>query len=115
MAAKELEAATGDGWKVGDDVYKATAKGNEPAWSTVRARFWKNEARKPRAAEKYGEENIERMAGGGAPRRFNADKGDVEKMELSHEPIPQRDGGKDIVPRWPQDHAAVDPHRRPGY
>ncbi len=29
------------GWKVGDDVYKPTSKGNEPAWNTVRSRFWK--------------------------------------------------------------------------
>jgi hypothetical protein len=39
----------------------------------------------------------------------------IESMELSHEPIPHRDGGTNVVPRWPQDHAAVDPLRRPGY
>jgi hypothetical protein len=39
----------------------------------------------------------------------------VQAMELSHEPIPFRSGGTDVVPRWPQDHAAVDPFRRPGY
>jgi hypothetical protein len=32
-------------------------------------------------------------------------------MELSHEPIPLRDGGTQVVPRWPGDHAAVDDHR----
>lgn len=55
------------------------------------------------------------MKKGNAPQRYNPDKGGMESMELSHEPIPQRDGGKDFVPRWPQDHAEVDPYRRPGY
>ncbi|WDU64874.1 DUF637 domain-containing protein [Pseudomonas poae] len=104
-----------NGWKVGDDVYNQTAKGNDPSWSAVRARFWKNEASAPDAASTYGSENLDRMSKGLAPQRYNADKGGVESMELSHEPIPARDGGKDFVPRWPQDHAAVDPYRKPGY
>ncbi|SEJ84016.1 DUF637 domain-containing protein [Pseudomonas sp. NFACC07-1] len=103
------------GWKVGDDVYNQTAKGNDPSWSAVRSRFWKNEAAAPSAANTYGPENLDRMSKGLAPQRYNADKGGIESMELSHEPIPARDGGKDFVPRWPQDHAAVDPYRKPGY
>ncbi|MCL6703960.1 DUF637 domain-containing protein [Pseudomonas sp. T1.Ur] len=103
------------GWQVGDDVYNQTAKGNDPSWSTVRSRFWKNEAVAPEAANTYGSENLARMSKGLAPQRYNADKGGIESMELSHEPIPARDGGKDFVPRWPQDHAAVDPFRKPGY
>jgi len=35
----------------------------------------------------------------------------MERMELSHEPIPHRQGGQVVVPRWPEDHAARDPHR----
>ncbi|MDF7797812.1 hypothetical protein P4A91_25365, partial [Pseudomonas syringae] len=104
-----------NGWKVGDDVYNKTAKGNDPSWTTVRSRFWKNEAATTEATSKYGAENIERMKKGLAPQRYNADKGGMESMELSHEPVPFRDGGKDFVPRWPQDHAAVDPYRKPGY
>ena len=34
----------GRGWRLGDDVYASTARGNAPSWSTVRSRFWKNEA-----------------------------------------------------------------------
>ncbi|MGC1273495.1 MAG: RHS repeat-associated core domain-containing protein [Planctomycetaceae bacterium] len=45
------------------------------------------------------------------PQRVN-EYGELETLELSHEPIPLRDGGKDVVPRWPADHAAVDPHRQ---
>ena len=32
------------GWKVGDPLNNFTAKGNIPEWSTIRQRFWKNEA-----------------------------------------------------------------------
>lgn len=32
----------------------------------------------------------------------------MESMDLGHEPIPCRDGGTAIIPRWPQDHAIVD-------
>ena len=39
------------GWKVGDEVYKLTSKGNEPAWNTVRSRFWKKEEASADAVE----------------------------------------------------------------
>jgi RHS repeat-associated protein len=103
------------GWRVGDDIYTPTASGKAPAWSTVQGRYWKNEAAKSGAAARWGDSNAARMARGRAPQRYNADKGGMESMELSHEPIPRRDGGLQFVPRWPQDHAAVDPYRRPGY
>lgn len=45
------------------------------------------------------------------PRRLN-EYGEMETMELSHQPIPLRDGGTEVVPRWPADHAAVDPHQK---
>ncbi len=105
----------GTGWWVGDDVYAATKAGNSPAWSTVRGRFWKNTAADPKLAGQWDEANLARMQSGRAPQRFNPDKGGMEPMELSHEPVPFRDGGTEFVPRWPQDHAAVDPYRRPGY
>ncbi len=105
-----------EGWRVGDDIYKPTAKGEAPNWSTVRARYWKNEATKSYAAERYGgAENVERMKRGLAPQKYNEQKGGWESMDLSHEPTPAREGGTSVVPRWPQDHANIDPHRRPGY
>ena len=102
------------GWKLGDDIYTPTKNG-APSWKTVRNRYWKNEAGKPGAVDKWGADNVARMKKGNAPQRYNADKGGMESMELSHEPIPARDGGRAVVPRWPQDHAAVDPFRHPGY
>lgn len=111
VAAKTASA----GWRVGDDVYAATEAGSSPAWSTVRSRFWKNSAADSKTAGQWDEGNLARMQSGRAPQRFNPDKGGMESMELSHEPIPFRNGGRDFVPRWPQDHAAVDPFRFPGY
>jgi len=102
-------------WMIGDPVYNATSKGKDPKWSTVRSRFWKNEAAASDAADKYKLENLIRMKKGLAPQRFNLAKGGIESKELSHEPIPARDGGTEFVPRWPQEHALVDKHRKPGY
>lgn len=114
--------AKGDGdqtrrWSVGDDPMTPTSRG-EPAWSTQRSRYWKNEADANPAG--YTDTQLDRMRRGGAPQRFNQEKFDAtgngrESMELSHEPIPRRDGGVDVVPRWPQDHARIDPHRRLNY
>lgn len=81
----------------------------------MRARFWKNEAADPKISGQWSDANIARMQSGLAPQRYNPDLGGMESMELSHEPIPFRDGGTEFVPRWPQDHAAVDPYRFPGY
>lgn len=96
-------------------MFAPTSAGNSPASSTVRARYWKNVAADAKLASQWDDANIARMQQGRAPRRFNPDKGGMESMELSHEPIPFRDGGRSFVQRWPQDHAAVDPFRRPGY
>jgi hypothetical protein len=74
-----------------------------------------NEAMNSESSSKYGAETVNRMQAGKAPRRFNADKVGVESMELSHEPVPAREGGRNVVPRWPQDHAAIDPFHRPRY
>jgi hypothetical protein len=102
------------GWSAGGDIYSVTKAGNSPSWSTVRARFWKNEAANPQYGS-WSEENPARMERGLAPQRYNPDKGGWESMELSHEPIPYRNGGTDVIPRWPQEHAAIDPYRYPGY
>ena len=52
-----------------------------------------------------------RQRGYRGPQQYNQ-FGEIETMELSHEPIPLRGGGKVVVPRWPLDHAAVDKHRK---
>lgn len=66
------------GWKVGDPIYNLTRAGNEPSWSAVRSRYWKNEAHKN--PEKYSVENLKRMIKEQAPleTRFN------QSIELHH-------------------------------
>ncbi|HEX7829399.1 MAG TPA: hypothetical protein VF787_07065 [Thermoanaerobaculia bacterium] len=104
----------GRGWTVGDPILKLTRSGRTPSWNTQRARFWKNEAAKPGAETEYGAANVARMQKGLAPQRYNFFTGRMESKELSHEPVPQREGGTSVVPRWPGDHAAHDPLRNTG-
>jgi hypothetical protein len=52
-----------------------------------------------------------RMRGWAGPQRNNPWTGERETMELSHEPVARQDGGTVTVPRWPDDHAAIDPSR----
>lgn len=79
------------GWKVGEPITNLTAKGNVPAWSTVRQRFWKNEAFLN--GNTYSESNLLRMPKGLAPQRLNPNTGLMESMELHHHIVPQRNGG----------------------
>lgn len=98
-------------WKVGDDHYNVTSMGREPAWSTVRTRYWKNQATLEAMEKKWGAENLERMRRGLAPRRTNPRTGKLESMELHH-PVPRKEGGKEFVELWPDEHAKVDRYRR---
>ena len=107
----------GIGWKVGDPIDNLTSKGDEPAWSTVQQRFWKNEAFND--PENYSLENVARMQKGLAPQRFNLVTGEVESKELHHI-IPQRSNlpgihnESNLIPVWPDEHAAIDPFRHTG-
>lgn len=70
------------------------------------------------AVGEYGAENVERMEKGLAPQKhnpLNPRNAGMESMELSHEPIPRREGGRDVVERWPQEHERIDPYRHTGY
>jgi len=101
-------------WEPGDDPHAPTRAGNPPSDSTVRRREWKNEADNPTRPD-FTPTDIDRMQEGKPPQRYNPEKPSVESMERSHEPIPKREGGTVTVPKWPQEHAEVDPYRRPGY
>ena len=65
------------GWNVGDNVAALTKAGNTPSWSTVRQRFWKNEAFYNSSA--YSAPNVSRMRKGRAPIGS-----DGYSMELHH-------------------------------
>ncbi len=94
-------------WSVGDDITKATAKG-KPAWSTVRSRYWKNQAAK---GGNWSKPNLERMRKGKA-----AIGRDGRSMELHHikgrkGPNPHRSQNLRRMER--SDHISY--HKRSGY
>ena len=105
------KVAAKGGWKVGESITNLTAKGNVPAWSTVRQRFWKNEAFLNGST--YSQNNLLRMQKGLAPQRLNPNTILMESMELHHHTVPQRNGGLfDFMKVWPDEHRALDPFRR---
>ncbi len=110
-AAKTVEHARG--WKAGESIRNLTARGDTPAWSTVRQRIWKNEARSA-SSEGYNASNLARMRRGLAPQRINPRTGSLESMELHHMPTRRQGGLFDVQKLWPDDHALVDPFRRTG-
>ena len=75
-----------------------------------RVREWKRLADDPRSGLSAAERAQIKARGNRGPQRLN-EHGELETMELSHEPIPLRDGGTTVVPRSPADHAAIDSHR----
>ncbi|HEY9109650.1 MAG TPA: LysM domain-containing protein, partial [Roseateles sp.] len=76
-----------------------------------RRREWKRIANDPNSRLDQAQRDEVKARGWRGPQRLN-DYGEIETMELSHEPIPLRDGGKNVEPKWPDEHAAVDKHRK---
>ena len=96
------------GWKVGDPIDNLTRTGKEPAWSTVRSRYWKNEAYYN--SGNYSKTNIARMQKGKAPI-------DIEtgaSMELHHingRNIENPHSIDNLQKVWPWQHDEIDPYR----
>ncbi len=105
----EVVGAANRVWRVGDAVDALTAAGTKPAWSTVRARYWKNFATNASERE-WGAGNIERMRRGLAPKNAKG-----ESMHLHHV-TPRSKGGGDHLENlqrlWPDEH--YDAHRNGG-
>ena len=98
------------GWEIGDDITNLTKAGRKPSWSTVRNRYWKNEAFYNSA--NYSQGDLIRMRKGLAPQ-MKID-GRMYSKELHHK-IPRHIGGSDaysnLLPVWPWEHAMIDPFR----
>ncbi len=108
--ALEALDATKVGWKLGESIKNLTSTGNIPSWSTVRRRFWKNEAFSNGGDYLSGELN--RMKKGLAPQRKNRETGLMESKELHHDP-PQRSGGLfEFKALWPDEHKIIDRFRK---
>ena len=107
-ASYDRDLTKAKGWKVGDPIDNLTIAGNEPSWSTVRARFWKNLAYYER--DSYIEQSLERMRKGKPPihPRYNV------PMELHHKNgrnIPNPHRIENLIPLWPWKHDEVDKYR----
>jgi RHS repeat-associated protein len=75
---------------------------------------WKQLAQDPNSPLDDAQRAQIKARGWRGPQRINPATGQLETMELSHEPVPLREGGTEVVPRWPKEHAAVDPNRQLG-
>ena len=107
--ASGTKKAANVGWKVGDDISNLTKAGKTPQWSTVRQRYWKNEALHNPSA--YSLENRIRMEKGRAPlARYEFD-GNFYPMELHHPNGRVGNNLFDFVPLTPWEHSRVDKHR----
>ena len=105
--AYDTSKALKKGWNVGDDITSLTKSGNKPSWSTVKSRYWKNEAFFN--ASEYSMDNLSRMRKGLAPQvELN---GKLYAMELHHI-NPRRLGGTDafdnLAKLTPWDHSKID-------
>ena len=97
------------GWKVGDDISKLTRAGNVPSWSTVRQRYWKNEALTN--YKEYSPEDLLRMSQGRAPLALNPNNGKMYPMELHHPNGRSGDNFFNFIRVTPWEHDILDPHR----
>jgi len=98
------------GWNVGDNITNLTKAGNIPSWTTVRQRYWKNEALFNPIA--YSESNLSLMKKGRAPLvELN---GNLYPMELHHI-TPRSLGGSNeydnLLRLAPWEHAEYDRFR----
>ena len=85
-----------------------TKAGNEPSWSTVRSRYWKNEAYYH--ADEYEPEDLAYMEKGHAPHYPLIDV----PMELYHiegRNIPNANSPENLLKVWPWEHAEIDNNR----
>ena len=97
------------GWKVGDDISKLTRAGKVPSWSTVRQRYWKNEALTN--YKEYSPEDLLRMSQGRAPLALNPNNGKMYPMELHHPNGRSGDNFFNFIRVTPWEHDILDPHR----
>ena len=109
------KTSSSKGWKVGDPITKLTSKGTKPKWSTVRSRYWKNEAEF--RSKNYTDAQLKRMRTGRAPQRTNRKTGKLESMELHHKIARKKRGTHakaNLKKVWPEEHSRIDGYRRLG-
>ena len=96
------------GWKVGDPIDNLTKAGYEPSWSTVKSRYWKNEAHYN--PDMYSRKNLELMKKGKAPRHNTIDV-PKELHHINGRNIDNPHNIDNLMSVWPWEHAEIDPYR----
>lgn len=100
-------AAIAGAASAGAHLAQETAAAAGRSWTTQRRAFWKAESGSEGSTERWGgEENVRRMNRGLAPQI------EGRSVELHHTPVPQRQGGTQVTPVTPEQHARVDPFRK---
>ena len=102
------ETSKPKGWKVGDPIDNLTKAGNEPSWSTVRSRYWKNEAFYN--ASEYCESDLILMRKGRAPRHPEIDV-PKEIHHINGREIENPHNIENLEDLWPWDHDIKDKYR----
>jgi len=100
----DATARQGYRWQPGDPINAPTRSGDYPSWSTVRRRYWINEALSNPG--RYTEENLSRMRRGLAPQHPVTG----ESMHLHHisgRDIPDPHNPANLMPLWPREHYAI--------
>jgi hypothetical protein len=105
------------------DTSRVGATPGKPLTSSQRRRVWKHMAEEPQAplTQVQRDRIRSKKVGSPTPKWYNPVTGKTERMELSHESSSftelvekgsaRREGGTKVVPRWPETHAQIDPHR----
>ena len=98
--------ASKKGWKVGEDITTLTKKGDIPSWSTVRSRYWKNEAHFN--LELYSNADLNKMRKGlaptgwdGFPMELHHTNGQIGDNFFDFKPITRTDHYYEHYRRWP--------------
>jgi len=97
------------GWKVGDPIDNLTKAGKEPSWSTVKARYWKNEAFYN--SDLYSERNLEFMKKGKAPHYDEIIDVPKELHHIKGRKIDNPHNINNLKEVWPWEHEDIDPFR----
>lgn len=98
-------STTSQGWKLGDPIDVKTKAGNDPSWSTVRSRYWKNEAYYN--PQRYSADNISRMQSGRAP--LHSTLGVPRELHhINGREIANPHNISNLKPVWPWEHADID-------
>ncbi len=103
------EKIASKGWKVGELINAPTKAGKAPSWTTVRNRYWKNEA--ALNPNEYSKSNLNLMKKGRAPIYSKEIPVPKELHHINGRNIPYHNNIENLEALWPWEHADKDIYR----